>query len=58
MSDFTTTRRLLPGCSLAFPVVGQVGLLFDVMYGNTRRLNRQRFGLKRSEKEAIGYSLT
>ena len=44
-----------PGhCSLAFPVVGQVGLWFDVMCGNSRRLNQQQFGLKRSEDEGIG----
>ena len=43
VSDFTTTQRLLPGCSLAFPVVGQVRLWFDVMCGNIRRLNWQRF---------------
>ena len=54
MSDFTTTRQLLSGCSLAFPVVGQVGLWFDVMCGNAQRLNQQRFGLKRSEEEDIG----
>ena len=54
VSDFITTSRLLTGCSLVFPVMGQVGLWFDIMCGKTQRLNRQRFGLKCSEEEAIG----
>ena len=41
-------------CSLAFSVVAQVSLWFDVTCGSTWTLNRQRFGLKRSEEETIG----